>query len=74
MEERCRYCDRRLDLADAEHKRFWPFCSERCKLAELGMWFTDRYAISRPVDDVADDAALKAAKKATPPADPESRP
>ncbi len=25
--------------------RFRPFCSERCKLLDLGAWATDRYAI-----------------------------
>ena len=64
----CRYCGRPLDAGNADHAKFWPFCSERCKMAELGLWFQDRYAISRPVDQVADDAALKAARK--PPADP----
>jgi len=24
---------------------FRPFCSERCKFADLGAWFTDRYRI-----------------------------
>jgi len=56
--ERCRYCGRRLRAPDPEHKRFWPFCSDRCKMAELGLWFQDRYAISRPVGEVADDAAV----------------
>ncbi|TVQ59275.1 MAG: DNA gyrase inhibitor YacG [Phycisphaerales bacterium] len=29
---------------DADHT---PFCSERCKLADLGNWFSGRYVISR---------------------------
>ena len=57
MQERCRYCDRLLDADDPEHKRFWPFCCERCKMAELGAWFEDRYIIRWQADDVADDAA-----------------
>ena len=57
MEERCRYCDRLLDANDPEHQRYWPFCCERCKMAELGAWFDDRYVVSRPLDEVADDAA-----------------
>jgi len=56
--ERCRYCRRRLRPADPEHNRFWPFCSERCKMAELGLWFEGRYVVSRPVDEVAADAAV----------------
>jgi len=57
--ERCRYCGRRLRPADPEHKRFWPFCSERCKMAELGLWFEDRYGLSRPIGQVAADAGGK---------------
>ncbi|MCX5683033.1 MAG: DNA gyrase inhibitor YacG [Planctomycetota bacterium] len=57
--EKCRYCGRSLNAADPEHKRFWPFCSDRCKMAELGLWFEDRYRISREVDEVADDAGAK---------------
>ena len=58
--DRCRYCGRRIARSDPGHARFWPFCSERCKMAELGLWFQDRYVISRPVDQVADDAAARA--------------
>jgi hypothetical protein len=31
--------------------RWRPFCSERCKLADLGQWFAGRYSI--PADDDA---------------------
>jgi endogenous inhibitor of DNA gyrase (YacG/DUF329 family) len=58
-EERCRYCRRPLSADDPQHKRLWPFCSERCKMAELGLWFQDRYVISRPLGQVADDAGVK---------------
>ena len=44
--EACRYCRRPLNPADADHRRFWPFCCERCKMAELGLWFQDRYVLS----------------------------
>ncbi len=26
-----------------------PFCSQRCKLADLGRWFAEDYAISEPL-------------------------
>ena len=58
MKEKCRYCGRRLDPDDAEHRKFFPFCSDRCKMAELGLWFEDRYVINRRQDEVADDAAV----------------
>lgn len=56
--ERCRYCGRALDPEDPGHRQTWPFCCERCKMAELGVWFTDGYAIGRPLDEVADDASV----------------
>ena len=31
---------------------FQPFCSERCKLADLGQWFAGRYSI--PTEDAGE--------------------
>jgi hypothetical protein len=28
---------------------FGPFCSRRCKLVDLGKWFSEEHLISRPV-------------------------
>jgi hypothetical protein len=28
-------------------------------MAELGLWFQDRYVVSRPLHEVADDAGVK---------------
>lgn len=34
-----------------------PFCSERCKLLDLGAWFDGRHAIpAEPVDDAGQPA------------------
>jgi len=63
--EVCRYCGRTLRAADPDNARLWPFCSERCKMAELGMWFQDRYVLSRPVGEVADDAGSSTDAAAT---------
>ena len=27
----------------------FPFCSERCRMADLGGWFDERYRVSRPL-------------------------
>jgi hypothetical protein len=43
---------------------FRPFCSERCKLADLGQWFAGRYSI--PAEENHDPAADA-------PPDPQSR-
>ena len=29
-----------------------PFCSERCRLIDLGNWATDKYVISTPIEEV----------------------
>ena len=29
----------------------FPFCSERCKLLDLGAWASEKYVISEPVID-----------------------
>jgi endogenous inhibitor of DNA gyrase (YacG/DUF329 family) len=36
---------------------FYPFCSERCKLLDLGNWASEKYVISTPVqpEDLEDD-------------------
>lgn len=35
---------------------FMPFCSERCKLLDLGNWASEKYVISTPVErDVEPD-------------------
>jgi endogenous inhibitor of DNA gyrase (YacG/DUF329 family) len=47
----------RARVASPEHQRFRPFCSDRCKMAELGLWFEGRYRIGRQIGEVADDAA-----------------
>lgn len=29
---------------------YMPFCSERCKLLDLGVWASEGYVISTPID------------------------
>ncbi|MGH9564993.1 MAG: DNA gyrase inhibitor YacG [Candidatus Angelobacter sp.] len=44
---RCPSC-RTLVLAGDE---FFPFCSDRCRLIDLGKWASGGYVISTPVND-----------------------
>jgi endogenous inhibitor of DNA gyrase (YacG/DUF329 family) len=41
------------------HAEF-PFCSERCKLQDLGNWAAEKYVVSEPIfsedDDEPDDS------------------
>jgi endogenous inhibitor of DNA gyrase (YacG/DUF329 family) len=48
----CPTCGRELEWATAP---FRPFCSERCRLIDLGAWFSDQRAI--PSDSAAPDVA-----------------
>jgi endogenous inhibitor of DNA gyrase (YacG/DUF329 family) len=31
--------------------RWRPFCSERCRLIDLGEWIDERHRISEPIDE-----------------------
>jgi len=40
---RCPTCERPIEWTDAFP--FRPFCSERCRLIDLGAWLTERHVI-----------------------------
>ena len=40
---KCPTCQREIDWAQAP---FRPFCSERCRLIDLGAWLTEKHAIA----------------------------
>jgi Uncharacterized protein conserved in bacteria len=42
---KCPICRREVKRED----EFYPFCSERCKLVDLGNWATEKYVISTPI-------------------------
>lgn len=48
MRHRCFICKKPTD--SAEHADF-PFCSERCRLLDLGAWASEKYVVSDPVFD-----------------------
>jgi len=48
---RCPICKKPAKADDAD----FPFCSERCRLIDLGKWASGAYVISSPVAD-ADEA------------------
>jgi endogenous inhibitor of DNA gyrase (YacG/DUF329 family) len=33
------------------NNRFRPFCSERCKMVDLGKWANEEYRIAQPADE-----------------------
>lgn len=48
MEWRCPVCRKPVD---SEKNPDFPFCSERCRLIDLGNWSSEKYKISEPVID-----------------------
>jgi uncharacterized protein len=49
---KCPTCGRSIEWSD--QSAFRPFCSERCRLIDLGAWLTEKHAI--PGDEAAPDA------------------
>ena len=47
----CPICNKPVEMADP----FMPFCSERCKLIDLGNWASEKYVISTPISEQEDD-------------------
>ncbi len=42
----CPICHKKVSLDDPN----MPFCSDRCRLLDLGNWASERYIISTPVN------------------------
>lgn len=48
MKYKCPTCKKETDSAtDAD----FPFCSERCRLLDLGAWAAEEYVVSEPIFD-----------------------
>ena len=44
---KCPMCGREVP----EEARFKPFCTERCRLLDLGNWLDERYVVPAKLDD-----------------------
>jgi endogenous inhibitor of DNA gyrase (YacG/DUF329 family) len=42
---RCPICSKRLEIQSIDELPSFPFCSDRCKLVDLGRWIDGAYAI-----------------------------
>ncbi|NIT14572.1 MAG: DNA gyrase inhibitor YacG [Candidatus Dadabacteria bacterium] len=49
MKVTCPTCGEEIQWEDTAYR---PFCSERCKLIDLGTWADEQYAV--PVEDAID--------------------
>jgi uncharacterized protein len=46
MKLKCPICKKDVILGDPD----FPFCSERCRMIDLGNWAAEKYVISSPAD------------------------
>jgi uncharacterized protein len=51
MKHRCPICK---TATDSEMHKEFPFCSERCRLLDLGAWASEKYVVSDPIFDEAE--------------------
>jgi endogenous inhibitor of DNA gyrase (YacG/DUF329 family) len=54
MKARCPICDKE---AEWKQNPYRPFCSERCKLIDLGKWAMEKYRV--PGDKISGEAEQK---------------
>ena len=45
---KCPICAKPVKMDDPE----MPFCSDRCRLIDLGIWASEGYVISSPITDL----------------------
>ena len=50
MQLTCRTCRKKLVFEQASDLPYFPFCSERCRLIDLGRWADETYRISTNLD------------------------
>jgi uncharacterized protein len=48
---KCPICRKPVDFSNPER----PFCSERCRLLDLGAWASEKYVISTPLNQREDE-------------------
>jgi len=51
MKIKCPICKEKTEWQDNMYR---PFCSERCKLIDLGSWASENYKIEGRLDDESD--------------------
>jgi endogenous inhibitor of DNA gyrase (YacG/DUF329 family) len=57
MERVCPTCKRPLS-GESASTAYRPFCSQRCRMVDLGSWLSGSYRISRPLDEQDLDEGL----------------
>jgi endogenous inhibitor of DNA gyrase (YacG/DUF329 family) len=52
IQAHCPTCDRSYEIARLDDLPWFPFCSERCRLIDLGRWIDEKHAL--PVAETSD--------------------
>lgn len=60
----CPQCKRAVPRPDELRPPSFPFCSDRCRLQDLGKWFSGDYVIPAPISP-DDDEAIAAIEQAS---------
>ncbi len=47
---KCPICQKEVALTNPE----MPFCSERCRMLDLGNWASEKYVISSPIESTGE--------------------
>jgi len=47
---RCPTCGKPVPMPPRDRTKYFPFCSERCQLVDLGRWFDGQYRISTDIE------------------------
>ncbi|MFG1482845.1 DNA gyrase inhibitor YacG [Halobacteriovorax sp. HFRX-2_2] len=58
LKVKCPECSKEFDYYSSE---FRPFCSEKCKMVDLGMWLTENYTVAsqEPLSESDLEAVIK---------------
>ncbi|HIJ52257.1 MAG TPA: DNA gyrase inhibitor YacG [Planctomycetes bacterium] len=71
MKHKCPICHKTIQAKPeekSEETKFYPFCSRRCKLVDLGVWLDAEYKISQSHEfgepsNTASDSSLEKQKR-----------
>lgn len=57
--EKCRSCGQKLPAKTKEGNPWYPFCSRRCRLVDLGQWFDQKYRLAETEEPIRDQEGAK---------------
>ncbi|HLK03794.1 MAG TPA: DNA gyrase inhibitor YacG [Candidatus Acidoferrum sp.] len=60
MIHRCPICKA---STDSDKDKEFPFCSERCRMQDLGNWSSEKYVVSDPIFDEEDLEKVEESRK-----------